>query len=93
MIKTTYLEFEYELPSGMMITVHANHTPGLPERRASLNHAGDPGDEGEMEIECCEFHGEEIDLEGLWFFESKDSPIQISIDQDIQEKAWEVLEN
>ncbi len=90
MTKTTRFNFEYELPSGTIITVHANHTPGLPERMPSLDHAGSPAYEGEMEIAGCEFHGEEIDLGGLWI---RYRHYYIPLSTDILEKAWKALEN
>ena len=92
----TLFDFEYELPSGTIITVNAKHTPGLPERKPSLDHAGCPADEGEMEIVDCEVAEIQdgiIDFGGLWFFKTKGSLLQTSINQDIEEEAWDALEN
>ncbi len=90
MTETILFDFKYKLPSGTPITVYARHTPGLPERKPSLDHAGEPADEGEIEIEGCEFHGEEIDLEGLYFVNKE---LVISINENIEGKAWEALED
>ncbi len=89
MTETILLDFKYELPSGSIITVYARHTPGLPEIKPTLNHAGCPADEGEIEIEYCDFYGEEIDLAGLWFGYPQNPQ---SVDYDMHRKAWEALE-
>ncbi len=93
MAEITLFDFEYELPSGSIVTVYARHTPGMPERKPSLDHAGEPADEGEMEIECCEFIGHEIDLDDLRIDDPKSEYETLLLTDDIQKKAWEALEN
>ncbi len=93
MAKITLFDFKYELPSGSIVTVYARHTPGLPERRPSLEHHGEPADEGEMEIEGCEFHGEKIDLADLCIDDPNSRYETLLLTDDIQKKAWEALED
>ena len=88
------VQFDYELPSGDMIEVNANVTPGRPALQASLNLPGEPEEDPEIEITDCFFKDRNdnnpdlpFDPEGLWY-RAWDKKFKQVLD-DLENYAWE----
>jgi hypothetical protein len=86
------LDFEYELPSGQIVTVEATVEPGRPALAPSMRGPGEPEEDPFIEIGVCYIADENgpvrIDLEGMWFRKWAKTTF-VSVQDDMEEKAWE----
>jgi hypothetical protein len=91
------INFEYELPGGGILAVHATVAPGRPMMQPSLNFPGEPAEGAEVEIIECRLKDPQdicpdlpFDPEGL-FLRRRDGKFK-QIEDDMEDYAIEAYE-